>query len=175
MILNYWLASGSVPTGGILVSHSFLPFKALGGMNSLGFCPHHCIPGIPFTGLSKIIWQLPVRSTNSLHNQMLTARRNPFLLHPSSGKEYTLHCPLVPWWGGYGRPQLVLHDLMLSREGKWLHPLLGPTEQSPPTLFIQTGILAIWGLSQKKGGKTNPGMNTFETLYSGWNAAKDSF
>lgn len=28
---------------------------ALGGMNSLGFCPHHCIPGMPFTGLSKII------------------------------------------------------------------------------------------------------------------------
>lgn len=48
--------------------------------------------------------------------------------------------------------RLVSHDLMLNRIRKWLHPLLGLTEQSPPTLFIQTWILAIWGLSQKKGG-----------------------
>jgi hypothetical protein len=55
---------------------------------------------------------------NFMHNQMLTARRNPFLLHPSLGKEYTLSCPLGSlvrrWWS----PQLLLHDLMLSREGK---------------------------------------------------------
>lgn len=65
---------------------------------------------------------------------------------------------------------------MLNWIRKWLHPLLGLTEKSPPTLFIQTGILAIWGLSQKKEEKkkSNPGMNAFETLYSWWNAAKDS-
>lgn len=87
-------------------------------------------------------------------------------------------CSIAPWFPGEEvvESPAAFHDLMLLREGKWLHPLLGPTEQSPPTLFIQTGILAIWGLSQKKGGKkTNPGMNTFETLYSGWNVAKDSF
>lgn len=72
------------------------------------------------------------------------------------GQRIRVALPLGPsvrrWWS----PQLLLRDLMLSREGKWLHPLLGPTEQSPPTLFIQAGILAIWGLSQKKGGKKKP-------------------
>ena len=29
--------------------------EAFGGMSPLRFCPHHCIPGMPFTGLRWII------------------------------------------------------------------------------------------------------------------------
>lgn len=97
---------------------------------------------------------VPVRSTHFIHNEMLTATRKPFC---SVSPWASIHAPLplVPWWGA-SASHLVSHDLVLSRVGKWLHPLLGPTEQSPPTLFIQTGILAIWGLSQKERGKNQP-------------------
>lgn len=53
---SFWTAADSVPC------------KAFSGTNPLGFCPHRCIPGMPCTGLRKIIWQPPVRSMNFIHN-----------------------------------------------------------------------------------------------------------